>query len=235
MGVAARRQREKEERRAAILQSAEKVFANKGVALATMDDIAHEAELSKGTLYLYFDSKDELYLEIAVRAVRSLQEDFSAAHGMGGTGYARLAAILRAYARFGVEHRDRFRVAVSWMTADPGAAAQSERFAEYKRLVVEIYGLVASAIEAGKRDGSLRSDLETSSLFAQLWGAVQGVLALQLNAAQIASRIPGEVRLDDIVTPTIALLLRSIRTGAGANAEADRDIVARIDARSDVA
>lgn len=67
MGVAARKQREKEERRAAILDAAEAVFASKGVAETTMDDIAQQAELGKGTLYLYFTSKNELYLAIANR------------------------------------------------------------------------------------------------------------------------------------------------------------------------
>jgi AcrR family transcriptional regulator len=116
------------------------VFASKGVALATMDDIAHEAELSKGTLYLYFDSKDELFLEIAVRAVREVLDRILAAQSDGGTGFTRLARSLRAYARFGLEQPDRFQVAVGWMISGSGGTLQSERFAEYKRLVADFYG-----------------------------------------------------------------------------------------------
>ena len=105
MGVAARRQREKEERKAAILASAEKVFVSKGVGMATMDDIAHEAELSKGTLYLYFDSKDELYLEIAVRAVRDIVTAFEVAEAAPGSGYERMERMLNAYVKFATEHK----------------------------------------------------------------------------------------------------------------------------------
>lgn len=213
MGVAARRQREKEERRSAILQAAEKVFAGKGVALATMDDIAHEAELSKGTLYLYFDSKDELFLEIAIRAVRALLDAFATSQLDSGSGHSRLARMVRAYARFGVEHRDRFRVAVGWMTADPGASRQSERFQEYKRLIADVFHQVAAAIELGKQDGSVRRELDTVPLFAQLWGAMQGVLTLQLSAAQVAARMPTEVSFENIVSPAVELLLRSVGTG----------------------
>ncbi len=214
MGVAARRQREKEERRAAILEAAEKVFAGKGVALATMDDIAHEAELSKGTLYLYFDSKDELFLEIAVRAVREVLDRILAAQAAGGTGFARLARALRAYARFGLEQPDRFQVAVGWMITESGGTLQSERFAEYKRLVADFCRQVAAVVDAGKVDGTIRTELDTATLVAQLWGAMLGVIQLQLNAPAISSRLPPEMQVGDIVTPGLDLLLSSVGTGA---------------------
>lgn len=59
-----RKEREKINRRNEILQAARKVFASKDYASATIDDIATEAELSKGTIYLYFDSKADLFLSI---------------------------------------------------------------------------------------------------------------------------------------------------------------------------
>ena len=52
MGIAERREREREQRRNTILDAAETVFFSKGINLATMDEVAEEAELSKGTLYL---------------------------------------------------------------------------------------------------------------------------------------------------------------------------------------
>ncbi len=214
MGVAARRQREKEERRAAILGAAEKVFASKGVAPATMDDIAHEAELSKGTLYLYFDSKDELYLEIAVRAVREVLDQLQAAEAAGGAGFTRLARALRGFARFGLEQPDRFHVAIGWMITEAGGTVQSERFVEYKRLVAQFYRQLATLIDAGKRDGTIRPELDTPTLVAQLWGSMLGVLLLQLNAPVISTRMPAEMQVGDIVTPGIDLLLSSVGTGA---------------------
>jgi len=220
MGVAARRQREKEERRAAILGAAEKVFASKGVALATMDDIAHEAELSKGTLYLYFDSKDELFLEIAVRAVREVLDELLAAEAAGGAGFTRLARALRAFARFGLEQPDRFHVAIGWMITEAGGTAPSERFTEYKRLVAQFYRQLATLIDAGKLDGTIRPELDTATLVAQLWGAMLGVLLLQLNAPVVSTRMPHEMQVGDIVTPGIELLLSSVARGA---APQDRD------------
>ncbi len=57
-----RREREKLNRRNEILNAARKVFATKEYDSATVDDIAEVAEISKGTIYLYFKSKADLFL-----------------------------------------------------------------------------------------------------------------------------------------------------------------------------
>ena len=56
-----------DERKYQILNAAEQVFTAKGLDQARMDDIAEETGLSKGTLYLYFKSKDELIIAILDR------------------------------------------------------------------------------------------------------------------------------------------------------------------------
>ncbi len=59
-----RREREKEAHRQEILDAAIKVFAEKGFSSATLDEIAQEAEFSKGTIYLYFSNKEDLLYSI---------------------------------------------------------------------------------------------------------------------------------------------------------------------------
>ena len=72
MGIQERKKREKERRRQQILSAAKLLFANRGFHHTTMEDIAKEAELSPGTLYLYFKSKDELFAELSLNIVRYL-------------------------------------------------------------------------------------------------------------------------------------------------------------------
>jgi AcrR family transcriptional regulator len=64
MGIKERRGREEQARLLAILGAAESVFASKGYYETRMDDIAHKAELAKGTIYYYFKSKEEIYLHL---------------------------------------------------------------------------------------------------------------------------------------------------------------------------
>jgi AcrR family transcriptional regulator len=59
-----RKQQREQENKQFILNAAENVFVKKGYALATMDDIADAAQFSKATLYRYFKSKQEMFMEI---------------------------------------------------------------------------------------------------------------------------------------------------------------------------
>jgi AcrR family transcriptional regulator len=70
MGIKERKERERETRRQQIMIAAKRVFTEKEFEKSTMEDIAKEAELSPGTLYLYFKSKDELYASLCLRVLR---------------------------------------------------------------------------------------------------------------------------------------------------------------------
>lgn len=72
MGIQERKEREKERRRRQIIVAAKRVFSEKGFNKATMEDIAKEAELSPGTLYLYFKNKEELYASLSLRILQYL-------------------------------------------------------------------------------------------------------------------------------------------------------------------
>ena len=67
-----RKQREADLRRQIIIEAAEKLFLSKGYEDTTMDQIANESEFSKGTLYNYFKSKDDLYLAIGTKSYEIL-------------------------------------------------------------------------------------------------------------------------------------------------------------------
>ena len=70
MGIKERKEREREMRRQQIMVAAKRVFTQRGFEKSTMEDIAREAELSPGTIYLYFKSKDELYASLCLRVLR---------------------------------------------------------------------------------------------------------------------------------------------------------------------
>ena len=74
MGTAERRQREKKLREEQIRDAAIKVFHEKGFNGATIEDIAGEAELSVGTIYLYFKNKEELYASLNYRTIELLDQ-----------------------------------------------------------------------------------------------------------------------------------------------------------------
>jgi AcrR family transcriptional regulator len=72
MGIQTRQLRDRERRRQQIIAASKRVFTSKGVSRTTIKDIADEAELSPGTLYIYFKNKDELYASLSIRMLKHL-------------------------------------------------------------------------------------------------------------------------------------------------------------------
>ena len=68
-----------EQRRGSILQAARAVFARQGYANTVVDDIATHAGIAKGTVYLYFPSKEQIYLAALLDGARQLDADSRAA------------------------------------------------------------------------------------------------------------------------------------------------------------
>jgi TetR/AcrR family transcriptional regulator len=95
-----RKERETELRQQIILEAAEKLFLSEGYEGTTMDQIAEQSEFSKGTLYNYFKSKEELYLAIGIKAydlIVQYTEDFTRKEE---PGLNQLIAIGYAYYEF---------------------------------------------------------------------------------------------------------------------------------------
>lgn len=74
MGIQERKNREKGLRRNQILKAAKEVFSSKGYNTATMEEIADVAELSPGTLYIYFKNKEELHTFLSIDILQRIAE-----------------------------------------------------------------------------------------------------------------------------------------------------------------
>ncbi len=86
----------RESNRSFILQAAEHVFVRRGFSLATMDAIAAEAQFSKATLYRYFPSKKEIFLQIIINSLDEARRETLQISGKAGGAEDKL----REYVRF---------------------------------------------------------------------------------------------------------------------------------------
>jgi AcrR family transcriptional regulator len=75
MGIQERKKREKGLRRSQILEAAKIVFSSKGYNAATMEEIADVAELSPGTLYIYFKNKEELHTFLSIDILKYIADE----------------------------------------------------------------------------------------------------------------------------------------------------------------
>ena len=106
---AARRQTLTDLRRAEIIAAALKVFARKGFHATRAEDVAAEAEIAKGTLYLYFDSKEAIYEAALAHAMQSLRtlldQRLQTAAGVRDQVYVYIAARLEFWGAQGELYR----------------------------------------------------------------------------------------------------------------------------------
>lgn len=220
MSVASRRRREREERRERILEAARLVFRKKGFSAATMDEVAAEAQLSKGTLYLYFASKDDLFLAMSACKLDLVVERFGEleAASVERTGLDYLAALLSGYAEVALEDPDMFRVAILWLSSTDPVDTGSPAFVAHRERVSRIIAAIVGAVARGQADGSVRADLEPMQLAAQLWGGMIGTVLVRANAEELTRRFAHPVEFERLVPGFIEILCNGVASpcaGAG--------------------
>src|SRR5689334_14308129 len=121
------------QRRSSILQAARAVFARQGYADTVVEDIAAQAGIGKGTLYLYFPSKEQIYLAALLEQARQLDADTRAAVNAAATWREKLAAYFEVRSRYFQAHQDFLRI---YMTEFRGMCIQGKPLAaEFIHLV----------------------------------------------------------------------------------------------------
>jgi AcrR family transcriptional regulator len=174
VSVTPRRRLTGEERRAAILDSALAVFAERGYHVSSIDDIARAGGTSKALIYEHFDSKQELYAELLERHAGELFERLAAAVDEAGrAGSARLAGGLDAFYGFVEEHRVAWRMLFR-------EANDPEMVAVLERVVGQVTDVVAVLIaeDPGSRaayDDEASRERGIQMLAQMLVGSVQSL------------------------------------------------------------
>ncbi len=178
MGTIERREREKEQRRAAIVSAAEELFFTKGIDNTTMDEIAERVELSKGAIYLYFKSKEELFAAIAQRGLTILREMFIAAALRGKNGLEKLRSIGDEFYRFHMEYPNSFsalfyhEIHAAWHNREDVISEELLKQGE------DIMEMTARVIQEGITDGSIRAGVDPQMAAIILEGFLTGIIRM---------------------------------------------------------
>ncbi|MCZ6807217.1 MAG: TetR/AcrR family transcriptional regulator [Deltaproteobacteria bacterium] len=210
MAVAERRERERAARREAILDAAQELTAEVGYQALRMDAVAEAAELSKGTLYLYFANKEALCAGVATRLIDLLLPLLEKNLAKASSGLDAVRQVLQTYCEFTRDHPHHFRFALTWLSAGERLDDSSEAFQLYRDRVGSVLQHAVAAIERGQADGSVRSDIDPLPQALQLWSSMLGVILIDLNKESISQRIPVPVDLDQIVNLHIDTMARAL-------------------------
>jgi AcrR family transcriptional regulator len=143
---------QKSQRRDEIIAAAKKVFARKGFHDTTIADIAKEAELAYGSVYWYFDSKDDLFRQLIAVEEYGLRTHVAVALAKSGTQFGFAEAPFRASLRATFEFFDANPATAKLLFRD--AYALDSRFDKqlggvYERFIDDIASLIAAAQNRG--------------------------------------------------------------------------------------
>lgn len=153
-----------------------------------MDEIAAAAEVSKGTLYLYFPSKDALLAGLAERNIRGVLPSLRAVAQGQEPGLERLLGMVATFVQHVDGNPSTYRLMIEWMNQDD-LDDTSDAFASYRQRVAEVMQMLVQCMLEGTRDGSIRADVDPLHQSLQVWSSCLGVLLMRQNAKAMAKRI----------------------------------------------
>jgi AcrR family transcriptional regulator len=145
-----------------ILRAASRVFAEKGFDGATVEDVAHAAGVAKGTVYLYFASKQDVYQAAFARNIADLKERTLAAIAAAPTVPLALLAFIDTRLAYFEEHRAFFAVYL----AESGRTGLLRGLIEAARL--EEIGQLTELLQRAMDDGVVRVTGARAAAFAVL-------------------------------------------------------------------
>ena len=209
MGIQERKAREKRARQKLILHAAQEVFLSKGFEQTTIEDIADKAELSKGALYLYFKSKEDLYVAVFLHGLEHLYQQIDALRDDFGTidTDILLKNLLNTYYNF-FRQSPEFIYTTSQVyhgrireKVDPSIWEATIKMA---KACLEV---LADIINQGIHDGIFR-DVDCWKTASAFWAALTGVMMVIEDEDPQFVKIPQKELLDY----TFELFMQTLRT-----------------------
>ena len=170
-------EQQKQHKKARIIKAAAQVFADRGFSGTVMADIADQAGIGKGTLYEYFDSKEDLFFAVFEWFT---QETEAAAKvsisALGGSVSERLAVLSESVMQSWLEMKDFFTLVMEFWAAS-ASSQMKQRFKGYFRQAYEDFRrIVAALIREGIEHGEFQEDIVPESVAAALVGTWDALL-----------------------------------------------------------
>lgn len=191
--------------RRAILDTARQLLTTVGYARLSMRNIANEIGYSATSIYLYFESKDDLVHALIDEGVDLLHERLLEADRSGSTPEERLEAMCRAYISFGMERPEYYEI-MYVLHPEYIKRYPAEKYRKARRNLE----IMAAVIQQGMEDGVFR-EVEPMLAANLAWSQLHGVVAL-LSSERVDKRIDPEELINAACLHVVAAMRRWAET-----------------------
>ncbi|MGD8740296.1 MAG: TetR/AcrR family transcriptional regulator [Desulfobacterales bacterium] len=181
-----------------ILEAAVRVFASQGFHQSTVAQIAKEAGVADGTIYLYFKNKDDILVQFFSFRAKQVFESFREEVDRAETSSDKLRNLVRRHlAEF---QRDRDGAVVYQVETHQNSRLAEAQIKEMSKMYRD---LISEIIEQGQQEGTIRKDLYVGLVKRFIIGAVDEVINTWLHSN-------GEYDLVSMADPLVELFMKGI-------------------------
>jgi TetR/AcrR family transcriptional regulator len=191
MGIAERKQREKDRRRRDILKAAKRLIAKHGVEGMSMNQLAEATELNKATLYLYFTDKGVLIDTVVYEGLVFLEKKYEEIDRTLLSGLERVLNLARTTFAFykahpvyfhALNHQERRKASERLGTpvAEKGNEAASS-----------VFERIAEEVRQGIGDGSIRQGIDVNVFLVLFYAQIYGVMHFMYSKEDVYKDVLG--------------------------------------------
>ncbi|MCX5848252.1 MAG: TetR/AcrR family transcriptional regulator [Deltaproteobacteria bacterium] len=189
MGLLERRGKEKDSRKKLILKSARTLFFKKGFSQVTVDEIAKLSELGKGSIYLYFNSKEEIYAQILLNDIDNFNQQVSVLLNKKSSAAALLVEFSCIYVDFFLNEGELFRILMTYMLQPAKMNLTKELNSQILTANARSIDVIGKILQLGVESEEFSESINLKQNQNAIWGLFNGIISLYIfSGSQIKRR-----------------------------------------------
>lgn len=186
----------REEKEMQILNSAEKAFSENGFENTKMEEIASRMGISKGLVYFYYNSKENLYMALTYRAMHKMNEMFYDVYhaNQDKSGLDAVITLIRTYMDFLNKNPFYLELLLNYTRLVRSSNQKNNQLTDsmknsiYFRKIKDIHNIPITIFQEeilrGQKDESIKNKRSPNLLYMTMWSFIVGYSQLQSAAAQ---------------------------------------------------
>jgi len=203
-----KKEKGKESRRNTILKAARRLFLDRGFKAVTVDSIAAKSEVSKGSIYLCFDSKEEIYTQILIADNIALNERIRNFSSVEASASQLLQEFSRIYVDYFLNDKELFRILMTFMMQTGQMHLTDKQSNELIRSTNENIKPISEIIQKGIDSGEFFPIKNIRQIQNAIWGMLNGVISLYLFTGNPIKRME---RIHSTVQNSLDVIIKGLK------------------------
>lgn len=180
MGLLERRGKEKDSRKKLILKSARTLFFKKGFNNVTVDEIAKSSELGKGSIYLYFNSKEEIYAQILLNDIEDFNQQVYVLLNKKKIAADLLVEFSNIYVDFFFNDGELFRILMTYMLQPAKMNLTEKLNSQILTANARSIDVIGKILKLGVSSKEFSANINLKQNQNAIWGLLNGIISLYI-------------------------------------------------------